>query len=58
MVAGTNIMKAVIPMEGSVYERYVGIVQTTAGVAFTGGAIDAFLTINPTGWKALPDGAN
>jgi hypothetical protein len=58
MTAGTNLLKVVIPMEGSEYERYVGLIQTTAGVAFTGGAVDAFLTINPTGWKALPDGAN
>jgi hypothetical protein len=56
--AGKNMAKVVIPMEGLVYERYLGIIQITAGAAFTGGKIDAFLTINPAGWKALPDGAN
>ena len=58
MSAGSNVMKVIIPMEGNVYERYVGILQTTAGAAFTGGTIDAFLTINPSGWKALPEGMN
>lgn len=58
LVAGKNMLKAVIPMEGLEYERYLGILQTTAVAAFTAGKIDAFLTINPAGWKALPDGAN
>jgi hypothetical protein len=58
LTAGKNMAKVVIPMEGLVYERYLGIIQITAGAAFTGGKIDAFLTINPAGWKALPDGAN
>lgn len=58
LVAGKNMLKAVIPMEGLEYERYLGILQTTGVAAFTAGKIDAFLTINPAGWKALPDGAN
>lgn len=35
------------------YERYVGIVQTTATAAFTAGAIDAFLTPDVSQWKAF-----
>jgi len=56
--AGKNLLKAVIPMEGTEYERFLGILQVTAGAAFTGGKISAFLTINPAGWKALPDGVS
>lgn len=58
MTAGTEILKAVIPLEGNVYERYVGIVQTTGVAAFTGGAVSAFLTLNPSAMKYYPDGQN
>ena len=48
-----------LPPEGSVaYERYLGVVQTTATAALTAGAVNAFLTIDPTGWKAVPDATN
>lgn len=58
MTAGKNILRAVIPMEGNVYERYLGILQVTGTAAFTAGKIDAFLTMDVANWKALPDGAN
>ena len=58
MTAGTNVMKAIIPMEGVEYERYLGLLQITGGAAFTAGAIDAFLTPTPAGWKAYADGQN
>ena len=37
------------------YERYVGIQQITGTAAFTAGAIDAFLTMDPIAWKAYAD---
>jgi hypothetical protein len=40
------------------YERYVGVLQVTATAAFTAGAVDSFLTLDPPGWYAAPDGTN
>ena len=47
-----------LPMEGPAYERYLGILQTSGSEAATAGAISAFLTMDPTGWKAYPDAVN
>jgi len=58
MTAGKSILVATLPREGTAYERYLGILQTTAVAAFTAGKIDAFLTMDPAGWKAYPDGNN
>jgi hypothetical protein len=46
-----------IPVEKR-YERYMGVLQTTAVAAFTAGAVDAFLTLDPAGWFATPDATN
>lgn len=56
MTAGTTLFKAVLPLEGNVYERYLGLIQVTGTAAFTAGKIDAFLTQTPAAWKAYPDG--
>jgi len=40
------------------YERYLGLIQTTAVEAATAGAIDAFLTRTPPSWMAFPDASN
>ena len=47
-----------IPLEGNTYERYLGILQTTAVAAFTAGKINAFLTLDPVKWKAYADAVN
>lgn len=47
-----------VPLQGNVYERYLGILQTTAVAAFTAGKINAFLTLDPTGWKSYADATN
>lgn len=57
MAAGTKFVFA-LPMEGPAYERYLGILQTTAVAAFTAGKINAFITLDPTGNKAYPDAVN
>lgn len=46
----------VIPamIEGTAYERYLGVLVTTVGTT-TAGAFTAFLSIDPTGWKAYPE---
>lgn len=40
------------------YERYLGIQAVVATAATTAGAINAFLTIDPYGWKAYADATN
>lgn len=47
-----------LPIEGLPYERYLGLVQVQAVAALTAGAINAFLTMDPPGWKAYPEGQN
>ena len=56
--AGGVIACIALPMEGAVYERYLGILAVTATTTTTAGAINAFLTLDPTGWSAYPEGAN
>lgn len=57
LVAGYRIGVWSLPVEKR-YERYLGILQVTAVAAFTAGAIDAFLTLDPPGWYAPPDATN
>jgi hypothetical protein len=52
MTAGKTLQVVQLPMEGTVYERYLGIRQTTAVAAFTAGKINAFITHTPARWKA------
>ena len=47
-----------LPLEGNAYERYLGVLQTTAVEAVTAGAVSAFLTADPHGWKSYPDAVN
>lgn len=46
LAAGYQMVYA-LPLEGSAYERYVGILQVTSGEAVTAGAVNAFLTLDP-----------
>lgn len=45
-----------LPLEGPVYERYLGIIANVGGEAVTAGTIDAFLTIDPHGYKHYSQG--
>ena len=56
--AGATIAVVALPMEGAAYERYLGILATIATTTVTAGAINAFLTMDPTGWKSYPDAVN
>lgn len=47
-----------LPAEGAVYERYLGILQTTATAAFTAGKINAFLTTDFSKIKHYADAVN
>lgn len=56
--AGGVIACVALPLEGAVYERYLGILVTRTTTATTAGTINAFLTLDPTGWRAYPEAAN
>jgi len=44
-----------LPLEGDAYERYLGVIQNVGTAALTAGAINAFLTLDPRGYKAYAD---
>ena len=56
LVAGYYVCKVALPK--GTYERYLGILQTTAVAAFTAGKINAFLTNDPYTVKAFPNATN
>jgi hypothetical protein len=55
LVAGTYIARVELPK--GTYERYLGILQTTAVAALTAGAINAFLTPNVATYKSFSQAA-
>lgn len=57
--AGGIIFAGPIPLEGAVYERYLGILCVTATTTTTAGKINAFLTLDPpTTRRAYPEGVS
>lgn len=50
--AGNVLLAVPLPMEGTTYERYLGILQTTGTTAISAGKINAFLTRDVQAWKA------
>ena len=52
MTAGTTLLAVQLPMEGTAYERYIGIQQVTGTAAFTAGKVNAFLVDDVARWKA------
>lgn len=57
LTAGKVICRQALP-RGRNYERFLGIVQTTAGEAATAGAVDFFITTDPGKYEAYPEGAS
>jgi len=51
LVAGYTRVLA-LPMEGAVYERYLGVITNVGTAALTAGKANAFLTHDVTRWKA------
>ena len=47
-----------IPPEGPEWEQFMGILVVTTTTTTTAGAINAFLTLDPYGWKSYADAAN
>lgn len=52
LAPGTVLAVFQVPIEGVVYERYLGVQQVTGTAALTAGTVDAFLTTSPRAWKA------
>lgn len=52
MTAGKTLLAVQLPMEGTAYERYIGIQQVTGTAAFTAGKVNAFITEDVARWKA------
>jgi hypothetical protein len=59
LVAGYEVCKVELPKGGApVYERYLGILQTTGTAALTAGKINAFLTTDARTWKPFAVASN
>ena len=57
--AGDVIAKVALPMNSvNPYERYLGVLVTVGTAEVTAGAINAFLTYDPSNIKAYPDASN
>lgn len=56
--AGGVICCVALPLEGAVYERFLGILAIIGTTTVTAGKINAFLTLDPIGWKPAREGAN
>lgn len=52
MTAGKVLMAVALPLQGTAYERYLGIQQVTGTAAFTAGKVNAFLTTDVARWVA------
>lgn len=53
LVAGYQVCCIALPL--GTYEQYLGIIQNVGTAALTAGKINAFITKDPTGWRAYPD---
>lgn len=57
LVAG-NKFSFTLPAQGVAYERYLGLQAIVATAGFDAGEITAWLSLDPIGWKAYPEGDN
>ena len=55
--AGAITYFVALPIQGRVYERYLGVLATIGTTAVTAGKINAFLTMDKTGWRAYQKAA-
>ena len=53
VVAGYQVCAVALPVGN--YERYLGVTVTSAVANTTAGKVNAFLTLTPPAWVALPD---
>lgn len=57
LVAGNKFSFA-LPIQGTAYERYLGMQAIVATAGFDAGEVTAWLSPDPIGWKAHPDATN
>ena len=57
LVAG-NKFSFCLPVEGTAYERFLGVQAIVGTAGFDAGEITAWLSLDPIGWKAHPDASN
>lgn len=59
MRAGKTVVMFALPLEAlEPYERFLGVQYVVTTTTITAGAVNAFLTPDPSAWKALPDASN
>jgi len=59
LTAGTTAFVGALPTgAGKAYERYLGVLAVIGTTTVTAGAINAFLTFDPSAWKAYADAVN
>lgn len=58
LAAGKTLLMAELPLEGKVYERFLGILAVIATTTVTAGKINAFLTLDKHAWQAYAEGVN
>jgi hypothetical protein len=58
LTAGSMIWAVALPIEGNLYERYLGIQQVTGAAAFTAGKINANIVRDVAKRKLYPDAVN
>ena len=56
MTAGTYAVY-LVPSGLLAYERYLGILMTVGTAGFDAGSFDAWLSVDPVGWYAYPQGS-
>lgn len=59
MRAGKTVVMLALPLEAlEPYERYLGVQYVVGTTTITAGAVNAFLTPDPSAWKAMADATN
>lgn len=56
IAAGTVLLCVALPQ--GAYERYMAVQQVTGTTAINAGAVDAFLTMDPSRWRPHADAVN
>lgn len=57
MTAGSRYVFT-LPVEGLAYEQFLGLQAIIGGETITAGAVSAWLSLDPMGWKSHPDAVN
>lgn len=58
LIAGYVVAAVAVPLGAPAYERYLGILQTTAVAALTAGKVNAALVHDIGRYRAFPDASN